>query len=114
MELALAEAEEPPSVVPVQKLITGPGPEEWDGDIWGDLNENNSREPEEGASGEVEEVEEKDVRPLTRTDIRTPMAATPALPFARPPGQDPSLVNSQPGFRASRAKPKRSTCGQFL
>ena len=57
MALALAEADEPPSVVQIQKLITGTDPEEWEGDLWGDPNEDNCGEPEEGSSEEVEELE---------------------------------------------------------
>lgn len=64
IEIMLAQATPPhTSIVQIQKLIAGADSKDWDGDIWGD--------PDENSSNEMKELEEMDVQPLTKTEKHT-------------------------------------------
>ena len=81
-EITLALAKKPPSVTQIRKVITGTDPEDWDGDVWGDSDENSS---EEG-----DELEERDVRPLIKAERHT-----------GPHGGNPRTVTEKAGQRNS-------------
>ncbi|KAK4828549.1 hypothetical protein QYF61_027518 [Mycteria americana] len=63
IETMLAEVKKPSNVVQIRKLIVGAVPEDWDGHIWGDSDEISSED--------TEELEERDVQPLTKTQGHT-------------------------------------------
>ena len=62
VELMLSQAEKPPHVVQIQKWIVGTDHGEWDRDICGDSEEN--------SINKMEELEQKDVRPLIKREAR--------------------------------------------
>ncbi|KAM9591229.1 uncharacterized protein ACIBXB_006102 [Morphnus guianensis] len=91
IEIMLAQAKKPPSITEIRKLITGTDPEDWDGDIWGDSDENSSEE--------VEELEERDVRPLIKTERHMgPHGGSPQTTIRTTPWSGPELSELQAKF----------------
>ncbi|KAM9591186.1 uncharacterized protein ACIBXB_006082 [Morphnus guianensis] len=91
IEIMLAQAKRPPSITQIRNLITGMDPEDWDGDIWGDSDENSSEE--------VEELEEREVRPLIKTERHTgPHGGSPRTTIRTTPWSGPKLSKLQAKF----------------